>query len=120
MKNIVKMVIVSVILIMAMMMSGFAYEKEKASDPLTRELIAEGFVQNENDSNIWECSDYAYVEESESLVNLYAVYNVETNIGVLHMYGDWTVDGIAYSNTVYVVQWNVEANDFEILSEMLM
>ena len=103
-----------------MVMSGFAYEKEEASDALTEELIAEGFTQNEDDSNLWAYADYEFSETDDSYINIYAVYNVETNYGVVHVYGEWIEESVTYHDAVFIARWNYDTNDWDAVSETYM
>lgn len=116
MKNIMKVVIMVVILAMAMMMSGFAYEKEEASDALIEELISEGFEQSETNSNLWEYTED--MDDGENYATIYAAFDTDTNMGIIHMYGEWAESGTTYHNAVFAARWNCELDDFETLSEI--
>jgi len=119
MKNIMKVVVMIVALAMAMTMSGFAYEKEEASDALVEELIAEGFVQSETKGNLWTYEELAEDWITEEPVTIYAMFDTDENVGVIHLYGTWTEYDVTHHHAVYVVQWNADEEDFDLLSESI-
>lgn len=113
-----KMMIMVVVLTMIVTMSGFAYVTEEAPNALIEELREEGFIQSETDENLWIAEEEWTDTDSISYATIYAVFNTDTNIGVLTVDGEVNQDDVLYHHIRYVVRWNCEEEDFETIDEV--
>lgn len=119
MKKVMKMMVVMlVVLAMWMTMSGFTYMTEEAPNALIEALHEEGFVQSDDDENIWTYVEEGVSDNPSDYGTLYGYFDTDANIGVATISGEWTEDEVAYHYFCAVVQWDCETEDFEVLSEV--
>ena len=116
MKNIIgKIVIIAVLAMMVMMMCGFTYETEEVPTALIEELEFEGFVQDEDEENIWSYEEY--LGEIGDRTYIYAWFDTDENVGMVTAY-KYTEDGHIAAICTGTVSWNTEIDDFDELAYM--